>query len=249
MRKLSIVTNLRLFVISCFMKKTVFIVQILFMFGCSSKYVAEARTQASVNTNVQFKSCPDDPEKQLLRSNELQEIVKADQDDRKIPGDQIDWNRVSAADEVRAKRVAEIFAEGCFRSSRDYAAAALVFQHGVVPEHYYQAYLWSKKALESGDETQKQMIANAIDRYLISLGYKQIFGAQTFRDGPSGCHCLGATELTFSDKKRIKICGISIEQRITSLHESNKNNSYCEKIIYCDKGLKTPPKGLFPGIW
>jgi hypothetical protein len=196
-----------------------------------------------------FVSCPNDPEKLVLRSAELQDIVKADQADRQLPGNKIDWGKVAPADEARAKRVAEIFAEGCFHSAKDYAAAALVFQHGVVPDHYYQTYLWTKKAIELGDETQKQLMVDAIDRYLISLGYKQLFGAQSYRDRPPGCHCLAPVESKFADKKRIEICGSSLDKRISSLQDENKGNSSCKSVLYCDMNLKTPPKGTFPGIW
>ena len=231
------------------MKTLFFSIAILLEAGCSNAQIKLARTQASVTEESRFRSCPDDPQKQTVRSNELQEIVAADQADRQIPGDQIDWNRVSAADEARAKRVAEIFAEGCFKTSKDYTAAALVFQHGVVPDHYYQAYLWSKKALDLGDQTQKMMVANAIDRYLMSLGYKQIFGAQSYRNGPHGCHCLGPTESKFPDKTRIRVCGRSLKDRIRSLRDENKSDSSCADVLYCDTDLKVPPKGLFPGIW
>jgi hypothetical protein len=223
---------------------------LLFLFsGCSTLATKPPRTTASETSSFTFKTCFEDLEKQTQRSNELQDIVKADQADRQIPGSQIDWSKVSVADELRAKRVAEIFAEGCFKSAKDYAAAALVFQHGTVPDHYYQAYLWSRKALDLGDQTQKLMVANAIDRYLMSLGFKQIFGAQSFRNGPNNCHCLGPTELKFSDQKRVKICGISLNERIKTLKESNHGNSNCAQVLFCDKDLKSPPKGMFPGIW
>ncbi len=231
------------------MKKIITAIISLLVLSCSVKPVMQAISQASENTSTKFSACPEDPEKQAARSNELQEIVKADQEDRKLPGNQIDWNKVSPADEKRAKRVAEIFAEGCFKGASDYAAAALVFQHGVVPDHYYQAYLWSKKALELGDMTQTHMVANSIDRYLINLGFKQLFGAQSFRNGPKGCHCLGQTEKKFSEKQRLKVCGITLKQRIAFLVESNKDNAACAHVIYCEDQLRTPPQGLFPGIW
>lgn len=217
--------------------------------GCSIQSVQPQRSTAGEPQPAVFKSCPDDPERQRLRSSELQDIVRADQADRQIPGEQIDWNRVAAADEIRAKRVAEIFAEGCFKEAKDYAAAALVFQHGVVPDHYYQAYLWSKRALELGDTNQKLMIANAIDRYLINLGYKQLFGAQSFRNAPGGCRCLPPIETAFPDALRLQVCGISLQDRIASLRESNQRNPECKKVLYCEKTLTSPPKGLFPGIW
>ena len=231
------------------MKSRIVVLSFLFSFGCSSQTIDPSRPQTSQAINSPYKSCPYDPQKQMLRSNELQELVKADQADRQLPLAQINWNIVAAADEVRAKRVAEIFAEGCFKSAKDFAAAALVFQHGVVPEHYYQAFLWSKKALDMGDETQKLMVANTVDRYLINLGYKQLFGAQSFLNSPNGCLCLGPTEADFPDKLRVKICGLSLKDRISTLHENNKANPTCKKVLYCDKKLTSAPKGIFPGIW
>lgn len=232
------------------MKHIFLCLPLLFALGCSNKPVEQSRAQASETASVPFVACPNDPQKQALRSQELQGIVNADQAGRQLPPEKIDWSKVAPADEVRAKRVAEIFAEGCFKSAKDYAAAALVFQHGVVPDHYYQAYLWSKRALELGDEHQKSMIANTIDRYLINLGYKQIFGAQSFWNrAPNSCHCLQPTETKFSEKLRVKFSGLSLKDRIMSLHDGNKNNPACQAVIYCDKDLKSPPHGMFPGIW
>lgn len=226
-----------------FIMFTVFIIAL----GCSHKAHQKSRTDDSSFLSP-IKKCPDDSERQVLRSNELQEIASADQEDRKIPAEKIDWNKVSRADEDRAKRVAEIFAEGCFKTAKDYSAAALVFQHGIVPDHYYQAYLWSKKAVELGDLTQKSMMTNAIDRYLINLGYKQLFGAQYFKN-PEGCRCIGETESKFTDKLRIKISGIPFKDRMAFLREGNKDKPACDKVIYCTQGLQTPPRGLLPGIW
>ncbi len=113
-------------------KKLNIIFTAFLLFGCSTKENRSVSSEENSKYRIQFRSCHNDPEKQFMRSHELQEIVKADQADRQIPGSKIDWNKVSAADETRSKRVAEIFAEGCFKSAGDYAAAALVFQHGVV---------------------------------------------------------------------------------------------------------------------
>lgn len=220
-----------------------------FVWGCASELSQHRPLPKGEVQSHPYLPCNNDSQKQSLRSKELKEIVEADQADRQIPGSQINWNIVSAKDEVRAKRVAEIFAEGCFSKADDYAAAALVFQHGIVPDHYYQAYLWSKRALEMGDETQRQMIANSVDRYLLSLGYRQLFGAQTFRSGPNQCHCLDPTELKFSEKSRLNICGISLGQRIQALQESNRKDPVCREVIYCDKKLLAPPRGIIPGIW
>jgi len=44
--------------------------------------------------------------------------------------------QVSVRDLKRRKRVGQIFAEGYMRTAQDYSAAALIYQHGVVPDHY-----------------------------------------------------------------------------------------------------------------
>ena len=191
-------------------------------------------------------SCLNNPKEQALRSAELQSIVQADQKDRIPP---IDWSVVGPRDEQREIRVAEIFAEGCLVSADDYAAAALVFQHGTVPDHYYQAYIWAKRAFDLGKEDESSLIADAVDRYLISIGQKQLFAAQTFRNGPRGCHCLGEVEQTFPDKLRIEYTGKSLQERIDDLREENKSNPLCKNILYCPTHLRPPTRGQFPGIW
>lgn len=225
------------------------ILPILFLWGCSSNPAHQNRTISTENPSPHFLACPNDPQRMALRSKELQDIVKADQADRQIAPEKVDWDKVGAADEVRAKRVAEIFAEGCFKTAEDYAAAALVFQHGPVSDHYYLAYLWSKKAYDLGMMDQSHLMADAIDRYLISTGQKQLFGAQRFRNIIPGCRCLGETELKFPEKLRIKYTGKSLVDRIQDLHEANKNILTCNNVLYCPTNLKPPTKDSFPGIW
>lgn len=216
--------------------------------SCASKALRQPDGSDDKSASTPFKKCLEDPERLAARSSELQEIVKADQLARQGAAESIDWNLLQRADEARAKRVAEIFAEGCFKTAQDYSAAAMVFQHGQVPDHYYQAYLWSKKAVELGDVSQKSMVASAVDRYLINLGYKQLFGAQYFRN-PEGCRCIAEVESRFTDQQRLKISGESLQGRRGFLREGNKDKPSCEKVVFCSQGLKSPPKGILPGIW
>src|SRR5438477_426759 len=82
---------------------------------------------------VPFVPCRDDAAKYRARSEELQRIVAADQADRPDntlkPGAQ-------TSDRERRERVGSIFGEGCFKEAKDFAAAALVFQHGDQPDHF-----------------------------------------------------------------------------------------------------------------
>ena len=59
-----------------------------------------------------------------------------------------------------------------FKLAHDYSAAALVNQHGDVPDHFFQTFIWSKRAVELGDLTQKHTTALGLNRHLVNIGPK-----------------------------------------------------------------------------
>jgi len=115
--------------------------------------------------------CPETKHRRLQK--ELIEISKNDRADRTSPNPDMTSN-----DTKRRVRVAEIAAEACLKDKNDYFTAAVVFQHGSLPEHYMQAIIYANKAMELGHPVVKPLRLAAIDRYLMSLGHKQIFGSQ-----------------------------------------------------------------------
>ncbi len=134
-------------------------------------------------------SCEHDPALQAKKSEELLSIAKKDQEDRSGPFESIDWNKVSEQDLQRRLRVAEIFAEGCFQKASDYLSAATVYQHGTTGDHFYQAFIWSHEALLLGELSQRWWVAAALDRYLVKIGHKQLFGTQLYQN-PEGLFCI-----------------------------------------------------------
>ncbi|MEN9722446.1 MAG: hypothetical protein RJB38_432 [Pseudomonadota bacterium] len=180
------------------------------------------------------------------RSLELQQLQQADQDDRKatpLPPE------VVARDRVRRMRVGEIFGEGCLKSAPDFGAAALIFQHGAVPEHFFQAFLWSKRAVELGDPSQKKMMAMALDRYLINSGQKQLFGTQAFSLlQNTSCWCLQPVERAFSDKTRLEYLGRTLSDSIKWVENLNQGKA-CPKDVECAMVLRPTPAGTVPGFW
>lgn len=197
-----------------------------------------------------FSLCMFDEAKQKSRSLELSKIVAEDQKDREI-----DWSnseslrKVELRDEQRRKRVAEIFAEGCFATAQDFANAALVYQHGVVPEHYFQAFLWAKRAMDLGDVSQRGLMQMAIDRYLVGIGHKQLYGRQAHAidESSSPCYCLHQIEPTFTDKERTRGGGGGIVRQYAWLEKLNTGKN-CPNT-QCAKPLKPTPKGTIPGFW
>jgi len=197
------------------------------------------------------KPCAQDQARLKARSEELQKIVDADQDDRK------DWfhltqeqmAEVASRDLIRRKRVGEIYGEGCFSLARDYAAAALVYQHSDFSDHYFQTFLWSKQAVELGDPKQKWTMAAGIDRYLTHTGRKQLFATQASKSFQSDCWCLEQIEKTFPAEIRLDYAGKTIEQQLDWVASLNKENPKCKNEGLCKQSLKDSPKGTVPGFW
>ena len=218
-----------------------------FIFACASNHTAE---KSKLGQNFALsKNCLQDPVLQKIRSEELQKIVTEDQDDRKVRP--IDWNKVYPRDVVRIKRVGEIFAEGCVSTGKDYAAAALVFQHGDHPDHYLQTYLWHKRAGELGEAGNKSLMLAALDRYLVSTGHKQLFATQYSKAGEAKCTCLQDIEETFPEMKRVQMGGTTIKKALEYVQKEHEGKPECQNITICRSGLKSTAKGVlpFPGIW
>lgn len=209
------------------------------------------RTLAAEN----FHSCQQDPSRLEQRSKELQGIVKADQDERQNPEHL--WDQILAdpslaselqsRDTLRRMRVAKIFAEGCFSKAEDYAAAALVFQHGDVPEHYFQAFIWAKRGVELGHAQSKHLVALTIDRYLVNTKRKQLFGSQAVKPQGEDCWCLYPVEAAFTDALRVTYTGKTIQAQRDWLLGLNRGK-ICPRVE-CDMVFASPRAGDAPGIW
>lgn len=218
----------------------------IFLSGCCLTLFTN-RVTAGESSSEQFISCVDDAAKQAARAQELQSIVQADQDDRK------DWEHKTPAemqemagrDRIRRQRIGAIFGEGCFKNPADYNAAALVYQHGDRPDHYFQTFIWAKKSVGLGDANQKRMMALGIDRYLVNSGFKQLFGSQATK--PDTCWCLNQIEPSFPEPMRLEYMKASKADQFAWLNELNKGTN-CP-AVECSKDLKPAPRGTVPGFW
>ena len=215
----------------------------MYLIGCATQSLAKSS---------EFKPCQTDPTRQQARSKELSEIVNADQNDREnfFQKSPEELQEMALRDVERRKRVGEIFGEGCFLKSNDFASAALVYQHGDVPEHYLQAYVWAKRAVELGEGNQKSLMGLAIDRYLVNTGHKQLFASQANKvdiKNPNSCWCLQQIEPSFPDDLRKAVTNKTFKEAFDWLAELNKGTS-CPNIE-CSQELKPSPKGIIPGFW
>ncbi len=189
-------------------------------------------------------------------SEELQTLLKGDQDDRKEIEANSDkpWPKdrtetMLKNDLQRRKRVGEIFGEGCIITPADYAAAAMIYQHGTVPDHFFQTFIWSKRGVELGDSSQKHLMALGIDRYLMNIGQKQLFGSQAKKlKMDDACWCLFPVEKTFSEEMRQEYLGKSLDDQKAWIKKINGEN-VCAFEVECKVDAKDSPKGTVPGFW
>jgi hypothetical protein len=188
-------------------------------------------------------------------SQELKKLCDEDQADRAdfSHSDQNKLFEMLKRDRTRRTRVVEIFAKGCLKSAEDYLNAATVFQHGEVPDHFYQAFIWARKAFDMGLEIAGQLAGNGIDRYLAKSGRKQLYGGHAeIEPGAANvedrCFCLWPVEPTFPNSMRKALHFKSKEEIRAWLKEVNKGRKGCSNS-YCKVEAKPTPKGSVPGVW
>lgn len=204
------------------------------------------KCSSSPRSKKEPKSCTESENVYQKYSRELQRIAEADQADRNR---HTNMHIIEQRDLKRRIRVAELFAKDCLRSSADYAAAALVFQHGSTPDHFLQTYIWAKKAVELGDKHQQRLMTLGLDRYLVNTGHRQLFATQALKPNTERCWCLAQTEPSFPKNLKIKYSGRSLQDEINWLQSLNKNEKDCSKVIYCKQKLKPTTKNVTFGLW
>jgi hypothetical protein len=195
------------------------------------------------------RSCQKDPARLAAAAALLERLERADQADRTSGKP---WDAVAKRDLSRRQMVARLFAEGCLSTAKDYSNAALIFQHGDVeyPEHFFQAFLFAKKAVELGSTTDKDMMANGINRYLVKSGRRQLFGSQGSTTGPGVCYCLDQYERSFPESLRVAYKGKTIEQELDWLDQVNAAQGLaCPRATECAAALAPSPAGTVPGFW
>jgi hypothetical protein len=203
---------------------------------------------ASVQDAPELKSCLEHPDAYASRSAELQDIYNADQADREGNPNSIDWSKISPRDLARRARVAEIFAEGCFKVAKDYANAAMVYQHGQTPDHFFQTFVWAKKAVDLGDSSSKWLMAAGLDRYLVHTGQKQLFATQGGKDDiKSPCWCLEPVETSFPTEKQIEYTAKTVADQLKWIQSLNEGQTCGDP--QCKHALKPSPAGTVPGFW
>lgn len=89
-----------------------------------------------------------------------------------------DWGTIGKRDEQRRATVKEMLAKGDAKTGEDFYDAAFIFQHGQNPDDYLLAHVLATEAIALGYTKAAWISAATLDRYLQSIGQKQVFGTQ-----------------------------------------------------------------------
>jgi hypothetical protein len=93
---------------------------------------------------------------------------------------------VAKADAARREQTRRLLEAGALHSGEDYRHAAFVFQHGDSPADYLLAHALAMVAVTKGEATAIWIAAATLDRYLQTIGQKQIFGTQFLTHSQNG---------------------------------------------------------------
>lgn len=108
---------------------------------------------------------------------EMSGIFDADQAARQNHA-AIDWAVVGKEDAARKARTKALLDAGQLRSGADFYHAAFVFQHGSTPDDFLLAHTLAVIAAARGRPDATWIASATLDRYLQSIGRKQVFRTQ-----------------------------------------------------------------------
>lgn len=144
-------------------------------------------------------------------NTELLEIYQKDQAERaNLNGaDQKAMAAVRENDQRRRERVRQILAEGGAKAGDDYFHAAMVFQHGEVPDDYKLAKELAEKAFELNPKLgiARWLSAAAHDRWLWMTGKPQQYGTQfkKAQDGSWTMDPIDETAVTDEQRRQLNV--------------------------------------------
>jgi len=117
-------------------------------------------------------------------NEELARLYQEDQADRVPKDGPVDGKAIVARDRVRQARVKELYQANQLQTGADYYHAAMVLQHGYVPEDYLLAHELCVVGISKGEAKAKWLAAASEDRFLMAIGRPQRFATQYRSDSP-----------------------------------------------------------------
>jgi hypothetical protein len=107
---------------------------------------------------------------------EMTRLFQEDQAARKAAN--IDWSVVGVQDAQRREATRRLLDAGRLTTGEDFHHAAFVFQHGSEPGDFLLAHTLATVAVGKGHGASLWIAGATLDRYLVTIGQKQIYGTQ-----------------------------------------------------------------------
>jgi hypothetical protein len=146
-------------------------VVIVLILALSSHLIVVAGDTPSASQEIGSSVATDNPE--------LARLYHDDQSDRLTPGGKaIDWAVVGPRDKARQERVKALYESGQLNTGDDYYHAAMVLQHGEVPEDFLLCHELCIAAIIEGNKEARWLAAASEDRFLMNIDRPQRFGTQ-----------------------------------------------------------------------
>jgi hypothetical protein len=120
-----------------------------------------------------------------LMSSELQDLFRADQEERTNHPDYgtPEYWSLRERDAERRKRLESIVESGGLKEPEDYYCAAWILNHGESVEEIWQAHVLAKEAVKLRLGRARWLAAATYDRWLMYQGKPQKYGTQIVPDG------------------------------------------------------------------
>lgn len=148
-----------------------------------------------------------------LADDAVSMLSKADAD--KLPD--YDWPAITKRDEERRSAAKAILARESSPTGEEMYYAAYIFQHGQASDDYLLAHIFATDAVALGYTKAKWISAATLDRYLQTIGQKQVFGTQ------------------FSDEKSLYLLqhrdSPDLKEKLKSIGDQQTQQPYDEQLI------------------
>jgi hypothetical protein len=166
------------------------------------------------------------PATPTVRDNEeLVRMFQEDQADRTPSNSKdIDWAVVGPRDKARLSRVKAIYMQNGLHTGADYYHAAMILQHGDVPEDFLLAHEFCVAAIVKGknDKDTRWLAAASEDRFLMNIGRPQRFATQYRADSGTAPFRLYKVDETVTDELRRALDAPSLAKAKAKEAEINK---------------------------
>ncbi len=121
----------------------------------------------------------------------------------------------------------KLLSEGALHTSDDFIDAAFIFQHGDTPDDYLLAHTLDMVAVAKGNSGALWIGTATLDRYLQSIGQKQIYGTQfkTLQGTPVTQEPYNKTLISDALRKQLGVPSLQAQEKQREQYDKDRGPS------------------------